>query len=146
MCDYSLHGLENRLAKEGERLFVNKFRTGCKGFASEDDFHQLHAWRKAPAGMNVIKRIGFFFAEAWRHREEAMETSRYYMPAICLPHGSTLRIVSSPVEPHLQLASGAVVGREVQLVQVTPEAMRFRDAIIYPDNKAVGPLSLQALP
>jgi len=146
MCDYSLHGLENRLAKEGERLVLNKFRTGCKGFASKDDLHQLHAWRKAPAGMSLIKRGPFFFAEAWRHMAEAMDVARYDLPAVCLPHGATLQIISSPVEPRLQAGTGAVVGTTVRLIQVTHEPHRYRDAIMCLDSRWAGPLSLQNLP
>jgi hypothetical protein len=34
MCDYSLHGIKNRLADEGEQLFIHRFHTGSKGLAS----------------------------------------------------------------------------------------------------------------
>src|SRR5947199_10776283 len=34
MCDYSLHGIENRLAEEGEILVVHRFYTGSKGLTS----------------------------------------------------------------------------------------------------------------
>jgi len=34
MCDYSLAGLSNRLAVEGERLVVRRFPSGCLGMAS----------------------------------------------------------------------------------------------------------------
>ena len=33
MCDYSLAGLPNRLAVEGEQLVVHRFATGAKGLA-----------------------------------------------------------------------------------------------------------------
>ena len=33
MCDYSLAGLPNRLAVEGEQLVVNRFETGAMGLA-----------------------------------------------------------------------------------------------------------------
>jgi len=36
MCDYSLHGLDNRLAEEGEVLIVHRFYTGSKGLTSPD--------------------------------------------------------------------------------------------------------------
>ena len=32
MCDYSLMGLPNRLAKEGETLILIQFQTGTSGF------------------------------------------------------------------------------------------------------------------
>ena len=31
MCDYSLHGIENRLAEEDEVLVVHRFYLGSKG-------------------------------------------------------------------------------------------------------------------
>ena len=34
MCDYSLTGIPNRLAVEGENLVIYMFRTGSKGLAS----------------------------------------------------------------------------------------------------------------
>ena len=37
MCDYSLCGIPNRLAAEGEELVVHKFSTGSMGLASPAD-------------------------------------------------------------------------------------------------------------
>ena len=37
MCDYSLLGIRNRLASEGENLTVHRFRTGSVGLASASD-------------------------------------------------------------------------------------------------------------
>ena len=37
MCDYSLFGIRNRLASEGENLTVHRFRTGSVGLASVSD-------------------------------------------------------------------------------------------------------------
>ena|SRR5882724_5000110 len=36
MCDYSLHGIRNRLAEEGEVLVVHRFFTGSKGLTSPE--------------------------------------------------------------------------------------------------------------
>jgi hypothetical protein len=36
MCDYSLAGVPNRLAVEGEELVVHRFPTGALGLASPD--------------------------------------------------------------------------------------------------------------
>jgi hypothetical protein len=36
MCDYSLHGIENRLAEEGEVLVVHRFYSGSKGLTSPE--------------------------------------------------------------------------------------------------------------
>ena len=37
MCDYSLMGIPNRLAEEGEVLVTHRFSTGSLGFASPSD-------------------------------------------------------------------------------------------------------------
>ncbi len=34
MCDYSLQGIRNRLAEQGEILVVHRFQTGSKGLTS----------------------------------------------------------------------------------------------------------------
>ena len=47
MCDYSLHAVKNRLANEGEQLFIHKFHTGSKGLASVTDLRNLE--KPAPA-------------------------------------------------------------------------------------------------
>jgi len=36
MCDYSLSGIQNRLAVEGETLIVHQFHTGSKGLTSPE--------------------------------------------------------------------------------------------------------------
>jgi hypothetical protein len=40
MCDYSLAGIPNRLAAEGEQLMVFRFPTGARGLASPGLFNQ----------------------------------------------------------------------------------------------------------
>jgi hypothetical protein len=47
MCDYSLYGIKNRLANEGEQLFIHRFHTGSKGLASVTDLRNLE--KPAPA-------------------------------------------------------------------------------------------------
>lgn len=53
MCDYSLHGIKNRLATEGEQLFIHKFHTGSKGLASVTDLKNLEKPALAPEGAGV---------------------------------------------------------------------------------------------
>ena len=40
MCDYS-RSHQDRLANEGEQLFIHKFHTGSKGLASVTDLRNL---------------------------------------------------------------------------------------------------------
>ncbi len=37
MCDYSLHNVETRQAKVGDRLTVRNFGTGTRGFSASED-------------------------------------------------------------------------------------------------------------
>ena len=41
MCDYSLMGVPNRLAREAEKLTVHRFPTGTLGLASPTDLLSL---------------------------------------------------------------------------------------------------------
>src|SRR5579864_2244767 len=74
MCDYSLMGVPNRLATEGEELLVHRFSTGSLGLASPSDLrrvsHPLQAWLS-----------GFWF---FRAPEEGA------IPAVCIPPGAQL--------------------------------------------------------
>jgi hypothetical protein len=55
MCDYSLHGIPNRLAEEGEVLVVHRFFTGSKGLTS----HEYLKPTAQPKGlMAMLKTIG----------------------------------------------------------------------------------------
>ena len=74
MCDYSLAGLENRLAKEGEELIVHRFSTGSKGLASPEYLKSQSNGRKS-------KMRGFF-------RQKALMREC----AVCIPDGAKLQI------------------------------------------------------
>ena len=37
MCDYSLHNVESRPAKVGDKLTTHHFKTGTTGFAAPED-------------------------------------------------------------------------------------------------------------
>ena len=37
MCDYSLHGVQSRPAKVGDKLTTRNFNTGTRGFAAQED-------------------------------------------------------------------------------------------------------------
>ena len=49
MCDYSLAGIPNRLAVEGERLMVYRFPTGALGLTSPKTGHWLLWSNQTPA-------------------------------------------------------------------------------------------------
>ncbi len=49
MCDYSLAGIPNRLAAEGEQLMVYRFPTGALGLTSPKTGHWLLWSKQTPA-------------------------------------------------------------------------------------------------
>ncbi len=54
MCDYSLHGFENRLAKEGEVLVVHRFSSGSKGLTSPE---YLKAIEEGTGWMAILRKL-----------------------------------------------------------------------------------------
>ena len=59
MCDYSLHGIKNRLADEGETLVVHRFYTGSKGLTSPEYLKPI----EKPKGLMAALRS--LFAAPW---------------------------------------------------------------------------------
>src|SRR5262249_15630601 len=100
MCDYSLHGIRNRLAEQGEVLIVHQFHTGSKGLTSPE-------YRKAnsqPQGfLSALKRL--FAGEP-------------EVCAVCIPDGAklTLRGISPRQQETYGLSSDeAVTFRQLSL-------------------------------
>ena len=79
MCDYSLHGIKNRLAKEGETLIVHGFHTGSKGLTSPE-YLELSP---SPRGMRGFLKS--MFAPVPREC------------AVCIPDGARLMLDGIPV-------------------------------------------------
>jgi hypothetical protein len=78
MCDYSLHGIKNRLANEGEQLFIHKFHSGSKGLASVTDLRNL----KKPAGAGVWARLKYWVKNQQRWINGDLKSA---LPAVCIP-------------------------------------------------------------
>lgn len=109
MCDYSLHGIENRLAKEGEVLVVHRFYTGSKGLTSSEYLNptgQSRGWKSA------LKK---FFA---------VESS---ICAVCIPDGA--KLVLHGIPPALQKAHHLSTTETVTFRQLSANAGTYRDAI-----------------
>ena len=78
MCDYSLSGVPNRLAVEGERLVLYRFPNGVKGFVSQ---HELVEFSDSHLGL--WSRIC-----AWFRSETPC--------AVCVAPGSKLVVREAP--------------------------------------------------
>jgi hypothetical protein len=117
MCDYSLHGIANRLAEEGETLVVHRFYTGSKGLTSPEYLKPTR-----PKGlMAVLKRV---FAPA---------QSR--VCAVCIPDGAKLMlhdISPAPQEAHDLCTTEAVTFR-----QLSANAGTYRDAVEFKNGVKV---------
>src|SRR5262249_29329075 len=86
MCDYSLYGIENRLAEEGEVLVVHRFHSGSKGLTSPEYLEPT----KPPNGWMVIFKRMF--------------AARSRVCAVCIPDGAQL--VLHGILPTLQQTAG----------------------------------------
>ena len=81
MCDYSLHGLPNRLAQEGEDLVAHRFPTGAIGLTSPAEL-----CRAADCTRSQKKSFWSLIKAA------IIPPGMSEIPAVCVPPGAcTLR-------------------------------------------------------
>lgn len=107
MCDYSLSGLPNRLAVEGERLVAYRFPNGVKGFVSQPDLAAFTC-----SHPTLWSRI-----RAWFRNETPC--------AVCLPPGATLLLRDLPG----WLRSGYGGDADEMVVFIQGESAEYRDRI-----------------
>jgi hypothetical protein len=110
MCDYSLQGINNRLAIEGERLVVHRFHTGSIGMVSETD-------------LVPVEKSG---RRLWQWLFSSLETPRANC-AVCIPPGATVILHNIP--QNLRQEFGVQEVEEVTFTQVTAIANSYRDAV-----------------
>jgi hypothetical protein len=109
MCDYSLHGIKNRLAEKGEALVIHRFYSGSKGLTSP----QYLTRAEQPKGlMAALKRM--FAAQS----EEC---------AVCIPDGAKLMLRG--ISTVLQKVHGCSATEAVTFRQLSANAATYRDAI-----------------
>lgn len=125
MCDYSLHGIPNRLAVEGEPLIVRQFPTGSKGLASATDLHK----RGHETATSTLTRL-------WAQvREWFVVDVEKTVPAVCIPPGARLQVQDIP--SRLQEALNVKASEEVTFVQLSAEPFQYRDAIRFQNGREV---------
>jgi hypothetical protein len=109
MCDYSLHGIRNRLAEEGETLVVHRFFTGSKGLTSPE-------YLKPPApSKGVFAALKKFFA---------VEPQ---VCAVCIPDGAKLNVHGIPSK--LMETHGLSSDETVTFRQLSADSHTYRDAL-----------------
>jgi hypothetical protein len=114
MCDYSLMGIPNRLAKEGENLVVYSFPTHTKGLVSPADL---------TAPKRQCQRLGFWGGLRTIFRPLKVDS----VAAVCIPPGAQLVLQDIPLDIQHSLKLRAV--EEVVFTQLTAAANSHRDAV-----------------
>lgn len=132
MCDYSLLGVPNRLAVEGEQLVLHKFRTGSLGLASPLDVDLV----SPPTG-----RSRSFWARVNLCFNPPEQSS---VRTVCLPPGAQLGVEGIPAS--LQMALGVSPNELVTFTQITLPNSNFgqfeasgsyRDAVRFKNGREV---------
>lgn len=113
MCDYSLHGVENRLAEEGEVLVVHRFYTGSKGLTAPEYLKPTEKLTQQPKGLMAILRRKF--------------AAQSRLCAVCIPDGAKLMLRG--ISPTLQRTHGLSTTEAVTFRQLSANAGTYRDAV-----------------
>lgn len=118
MCDYSLMGLPNRLAAEGEDLILHEFPTGTRGFTPDTfNLDVLPNWRYA---LHIIFQALLGVPQAGKM-------------AVCIPPGARLLLFDVPDE--LRKSQGIGPRAEVTFTQLSASAHEHRDAIRFDNGR-----------
>jgi hypothetical protein len=125
MCDYSLGGLPNRLAVDGEELTVHRFSTHSIGLAS-------------PLDLQMKIREGRQRDQSLWHRFNSLFDLASDCPpvrAICIPPGARLVLKSIPLDLRCKWGVGA--DESVFFVQTSAEVNIHRDALRFRTGRQV---------
>jgi hypothetical protein len=125
MCDYSLLGMSNRLAIEGERLQIYRFPTLTLGLTSPVELQKLKEQSAPQPGGGFWSRLKNWFS---LNEEPAPH-------AVCIPPGAQLLLRDIP--DHLQRQLGVGADEEVTFVQLSAEPFRYRDAVRFNNGKEI---------
>ena len=117
MCDYSLHGIENRLAEEGEVLVVHRFYSGSKGLTS-------------PEYLRPCEEL-----KGWIAALKKMFAAQPRVCAVCIPDGA--RLVLHGTSAALRRAHGLSATEAVTFRQLSANAGAYRDAVEFRNGARV---------
>src|SRR5262247_4130401 len=107
MCDYSLQGIRNRLAEQGETLVVHRFQTGSKGLTSP---RYLQPVEKPKTWISALKQLFTVPAEEC---------------AVCIPDGAQMRV--SGISASIQRRYAVSAEEFVTFRQLSADAATYRD-------------------
>ena len=109
MCDYSLHGIENRLAHEGEVLVVHRFDTGSKGLTSPEYLKPT----EKPKGLIAILKSKF--------------AAKPRVCAVSVPDGA--KLILHGISSTRRKAHGLSSTEPVTFRQLSADVATYRDAV-----------------
>jgi hypothetical protein len=118
MCDYSLCGIPNRLAVEGEELVVHRFSTGSMGLASLTDLQVCEQLKAAAPRKTFWQSLKSFFEES-----DQSATA----PAVCIPPGAHLIVRNIPAD--LQRRCRVSQEEAALFTQISADFNSYRDAV-----------------
>jgi len=121
MCDYSLHGLPNSLAREGEDLVAHRFSTGAMGLASPLDVRRQNQSKPEKTSWWSALKAAFVSAMVAE------------IPAVCIPPGATLRLMDIPA--NLQREYGVGPAETVAFTQTSAIPQTFHDAVRFVNGR-----------
>jgi hypothetical protein len=119
MCDYSLMGVPNRMASEGEDLVVCKFRTGSHGLTPETSGTNTET--RSEGFRSVVKRL---FGP--------LEPEKV---AVCIPPGA--RLLLGDISEDVQRSCCVGASEEVTFTQLTATPNRYRDAVRFKNGREI---------
>lgn len=116
MCDYSLMGVPNRLANEGDDLVVHRFSTGTIGLVPA----------RASASTKTLPSLGY--RAIWEAVKDFFRDAEPNQAvAVCVPPGARLLVRDMPEDVQRFCKSGPA--EIVTFTQLTAAANAHRDAI-----------------
>ena len=122
MCDYSLMGVSNRLASEGEDLIMHEFWTGSLGLTPPDRRpNNMH-------GAKILQGLRYLLKAAFE--EPAREKV-----AVCIPPGARLLLRDIPHD--VQSSFGVGPAEEVIFTQLTAKPYAYRDAVRFQNGREI---------
>ena len=130
MCDYSLHGLSNRLAVEGEELVSHRFTTGAIGLTSAKELGQAISAQKRSEKNRIWSAIS----------SAIFPPLIQDAPAVCVPPGALLRVRDIAMNLQVELDIGPE--EIVTFTQTGILANAYHDAIRFSNGRQI---LLQAL-
>ena len=123
MCDYSLCGIPNRLAVEGEDLVVHRFSTGSMGLTSLADLKEFERLKAAAPRKPFLQRLKEFFE---------LPSCFAHAIAVCVPPGTQLVLTNIPQNLRRRFDLGHA--QAVVFTQISSEFNSYRDAVRFPNG------------